>query len=372
MHVPLTVTQQPFLHDVLAQLPDDAVTVIDLTTEADWSASQGLDSLETTAAVVHSLPIGAHDDPFDIYGNYKLQNEDWDHLALGDRARIVARARAVARRLGLDAHMSDDALYEALYEKRARRSPDNARLLAANRALHAALAAPPLVPALQHVDFTLHRSDFGVRSVRNMVVRVYRLPTLLVATEVRAAGSVGDARGMWACAALNVTNQAHRIAVLYAAPLPFRECFLQLDSPPLARFARTLHNFPWLPLATTCRDAIGFFDWHRATPELDVRALLQRWRAMPAAERAALVHRRVEAAEARVRALLGGAPGPHALPSGSTITSPSESESAAGGEQDDAGGGTGDDDSEDEVDEDDEAALWGHSQDDDWEPSGDE
>jgi hypothetical protein len=142
----------------------------------------------------------------------------------------------------------------------------------------------------------MRRSDFGVRSVRHMVVRVYTLPTLLVATEVRAAGSVGDARATWACAAMSVTNQAHRLAVLYAAPLPFRECFLQLESPPLARFARTLHNFPWLPLATTCRDATGFFDWHRATPELDVRALLQRWRAMPAAERAALVHRRVEAA----------------------------------------------------------------------------
>ncbi len=78
-------------------------------------------------------------------------------------------------------------------------------------------------------------------------------------------------------------------------------------------------------LATTCRDAVGFFDWHRATPELDVRALLQRWRAMPAAERAALVHSRVEAAEARVRQQLGGARrGPQALPSGSTITSPSE------------------------------------------------
>jgi hypothetical protein len=153
MHVPLTVTQQPFLVDVLAQLPDD-----DLATEADWSASQGLDSLGTAASIVHSLPIGPHDDPFDVYGNYKLQNEDWDHLALGDRARIIARARAVARRLGLDAHMSDEALYEALHEKRARRSPDSARLLAANRALHAALAAPPLIAGLQHVDLRRARA----------------------------------------------------------------------------------------------------------------------------------------------------------------------------------------------------------------------
>jgi hypothetical protein len=298
--------------------------------------------------------------------------EDWDYLALGDRARIIARARTVARRLGLHAHMSDDSLYEALHEKRARRSPDNARLLAANRAMHAALAAPPLIPGLQHVDVTMHRSYFGVRSVRQMLVRIYTLPTLLVATEVRGVGSVGNARAMWACAALNVTDQARRLAVLYAAPLPFREAFLQLESPPLARFARKLRNFPWLPLTTTCRDAVGFFDWHRATPQLDVRALLQHWQAMPAVERSALVHRRVAAAEARVRQRLRGARrrsgggagggGAAAAPSGST------SHPSAGVEEE----GAEDEDDDVAPEDDDEAALWAGSQDDDWEPSGDE
>jgi hypothetical protein len=83
-HVPLTATHQPFLDDhVVAQLPDDAVTVLDLTTEADWSASQNLDSLHTAAVIVHSLPLGAHDDPMGVYGNWMLQQEDWDYLALG-------------------------------------------------------------------------------------------------------------------------------------------------------------------------------------------------------------------------------------------------------------------------------------------------
>lgn len=225
----------------------------------------------------------------------------------------------------------------------------------------------------------MHRSDFGVRSVRQMLVRIYLLPTLLVATEVRGAGSVGDARAMWACAVLNVTNQAHRLAVLYAAPLPFREAFLQLESPPLARFARNLRNFPWLPLATSCRDAIGFFDWRRSTPQLDVRALLLRWQAMPAVERSALVHRRVAAAEERVRQRLRGAHrrplgggagggGAAAAPSGSTITSPASSHSSAGVEEE----GAEDEDDDVAPEDDDEAALWAGSQDDEWEPSGDE
>jgi hypothetical protein len=222
----------------------------------------------------------------------------------------------------------------------------------------------------------MHRSDFGVRSVRQMLVRIYLLPTLLVATEVRGAGNVGNARAMWACAALNVTDQAHRLAVIYAAPLPFREAFLQNESPPLARFARNIRNFPWLPLATSCRDAIGFFDWHRSTPQLDVRALLLRWQAMTAAERAALVHRRVAAADAHVRQRLRGAQrrarggaaggGPAAsAPSGSTITSPSATPSESGEEAEDAA-----DDDANDADDDDEAALWAGSQDDDWEPSG--
>ena len=128
--------------------------------------------------------------------------------------------------------------------------------------------------------------------------------------------------------------------------------------------ARTLRNFPWLPLTTTCRDAVGFFDWHRTTAQLDVRALLQHWQARPASERAALVHRRVAAAEARVQQRLRGAQrrplgggagggGAAAAPSGSTITSPSSSHSSAGVEEEGA-------------EDDDEAALWAGSQDDEW------
>ena len=80
MHAPLTATQQPFLDaHVIAQLPDDAVTAIDLTTEADWSDLQSLDSLHSVAAIVHSLPLGAHDDPVDIYGNWMLHSLDaWE------------------------------------------------------------------------------------------------------------------------------------------------------------------------------------------------------------------------------------------------------------------------------------------------------
>jgi hypothetical protein len=142
-----------------------------------------------------------------------------------------------------------------------------------------------------------------------MTVRVYSMATLLVASEVRTATSDGEQRALWACSALaGATQQAHRVAILYAAPIPFRHCFLQRVSPPLADFSPLLRNFPGMPLTTTCRSAVGFFDWRAQTPDMDALALLQHWQALPASERAALVHRRVAAAEARVRQRLRDAP----------------------------------------------------------------
>ena len=55
----------------------------------------------------------------------------------GERDRIIARARAMARRLGLDA-MSDEALYDSVVQKRASLNRDAARALAANRGARAA------------------------------------------------------------------------------------------------------------------------------------------------------------------------------------------------------------------------------------------
>ena len=357
-HVAVPPTNQPFLDDHVAQLlVDDAVTILDVETTADWSESQGaLDELSMQGTVVTVLPVGLNDRAEDVHGNHLLVNEDWDDLAVhGGRQRIIACARAVARRLGLAQHISDDALYEALHNKRESRNPDNARRLALNRAVHAALAAQPLLPGLQHTDFTMHRSDYGIRSVRSILVRVYSLPNLLVATEARDASSVGDARAMWACSALNVTRQAERIAVLYASPLPFIECFLQETSPPLARFARTLRSFPWMPLDITCRACIGFFDWRRNTDGLDVRALLQDWLAMTAAERAAIVPHRVRDAEARARrrvreAARGGGGGAGAAAAAEStsgaITDPPETDEEEGEEDED------DEDEEEEEEED--------------------
>ena len=360
-HAVVALTNQPFLEDHVVQLlVDDAVTVLDVVTTTDFSDSQGaLDELSMHATVDTVLPVGPNDNATDVYGNHLLVNEDWDDLAVhGGRQRIISRARAVARRLGLAQHMSDDALYEALYNKRERRNPDNARRLALNRAVHAALSAQPLLQGLQHTDFTLHRSDYGIRSVRSMQVRVYSLPpNLLVATELRDASSAGDARALWACSALNVTRQAERLAVLYASPLPFIECFLQEVSPPLVNFARTLLSFPWMPLDTTCRACIGFFDWRRNTAGLDVRAMLTEWLALTAAERAAIVHRRVREAEARARrrvreAARGGDGGAGAAAaaaestSGDTVTDPATTGDEGEEEEDE--------DEEEEEDEDEE------------------
>ena len=71
------------------------------------------------------------------YYMHVLTHEDWDYLA-GDRARIIARARAMAQRLGLD--MSDDALYDAVQHNRASLNRVAVSALATNRAFHAQLA----------------------------------------------------------------------------------------------------------------------------------------------------------------------------------------------------------------------------------------
>jgi hypothetical protein len=87
------------------------------------------------------IPLVLHDRAEDVWGNHILLNESWDYLG-GERDRIIARARAMARRLGLDA-MSDDALYDSVVQKRASLNRDEARVLAANRAVHAQLAGVP-------------------------------------------------------------------------------------------------------------------------------------------------------------------------------------------------------------------------------------
>ena len=148
----------------------------------------------------------------------------------------------------------------------------------------------------------LRRSDFGQSGTRKITVRVYIFHDLLVADEVRDQASYGKQRSIWACSPLpGVTRQAERVAILFAAPLPFRLCFLQRESPRLVQFAPPLMFFPWISLQTTVRDAIGWFDHRGHTSGLDARALFARWRSMPAHERAALVWRRANTNEERVR-----------------------------------------------------------------------
>ena len=221
----------------------------------------------------------------------------------GERERIIARARAMARGLGLD-DMSDEALYDTVVQKRASLNRDAAAALTASTAVHARLAA------VQHEDHMLRRSDFGLGGVRRMRVRVYVLPMLLVASEVREATSNGQQRALWACSALaGASRQAERVAIFYTAPLPFRRCFLQRVSPPLSEFAVLLRNFPWLPLGTSCRDAISFFDWASQTDGFDAAAKFVAWQNMGGAARRALVQRRAAACEARVRRQLARAAG---------------------------------------------------------------
>ena len=71
-----------------------------------------------------------------------------------------------------------------------------------------------------------------------------------------------------------------RLAIIYAAPLPFRHCFLQRKSPSLADYAANLRNFPWLPVGLTCREATGFFDWEAHTQRLSSLAVCAEWQVM--------------------------------------------------------------------------------------------
>ena len=262
---------EPWLEDIEGLVPPNAVSEIDVMVTLDADTHDP--GHNTLLSVNASVALGPHDRAEDVWGNHVLTHEDWDYLA-GDRARIIARARAMAQRLGLD--MSDDALYDAVQHKRASLNRVAVSALATNRAFHAQLAG------LAHEDHVLRRSDFGQSGTRMVIVRVFTFPDLFVADEVRHETSYGKQRSMWACSPLpGVTRQAERVAILFAAPLPFRLCFLQRESPRLAQFAPTLMFFPWISLQTTVRDAIGWFDHRGHTAGLDARALFARWRSIP-------------------------------------------------------------------------------------------
>lgn len=122
---------------------------------------------------------------------------------------------------------------------------------------------------MPHQDFILARALFGDQGARDIVIRVYTFHNLAVVDEVRSATSDGQQRSIWACTPVaGASRFAERLAIIYAAPLPFRHCFLQRTSPPLADFAESLRRFPWLPTGLTCREATGFFDWEAHTPRL--------------------------------------------------------------------------------------------------------
>ena len=114
----------PILEEnVLAQVGDNAVTVLDVINEPGDSDSWP-DVLKSTMSAIATtvLPLREGQNATDLYGKYVLLREDWDNLsAEGTREDIIRRARAVARRLGLAGdprrHMSDDALYETLMER---------------------------------------------------------------------------------------------------------------------------------------------------------------------------------------------------------------------------------------------------------------
>jgi hypothetical protein len=91
---------QPWLDDIAARVPQSAVSEIDIWTYFDDSAPDDA-GRNVLAAVNASVPLGPHDRPEDVWGNHVLLQESWDYLG-GERDRIIARARAMARGLGLD------------------------------------------------------------------------------------------------------------------------------------------------------------------------------------------------------------------------------------------------------------------------------
>ena len=122
---------QPWLEDIEALVPQNAVSEIDVQTSFEPDALDDA-GRNTLLRVNTSVPLGPHDRAEDVWGNHILLQESWDYLG-GERDRVIARARSMARRLGLDA-MSDDALYDSVVQKRASLNRDAARSLAANRA----------------------------------------------------------------------------------------------------------------------------------------------------------------------------------------------------------------------------------------------
>ena len=106
---------QPWLDDIVAQVPQNAVSEIDVYTYFDDSTLDD-GARNVLAAVNASVPLGVHERPQDVWGSHILLQESWDYLGWTERDRIVERARAMASKLGLK-DMSDDALYDALVQK---------------------------------------------------------------------------------------------------------------------------------------------------------------------------------------------------------------------------------------------------------------
>ena len=301
-------------------LPDNALYILNVTQESDF-ADDLIDSYGIDFEIETTIPLAPTDDANDVYGNYLLQNSTtWVHGGPTDRERMLARARGVLQRMGI-VDVSDETILERFETETKRRSAQNRDLLRRNQEMHYALRN------VLHTDFSMSRSEFGARSVRQMQIRVYRHRDVRIALEVRNGSSIGQARAMWACTRLDgVTQQDRRVAILYAAPLQFRNCFLQRESPPLSQFADVLRNFPWLPMAESCRAAIGWFDWHRATD--NPINVLDKWASMSAYERGRLVEHRAQAAEDAMRRRLDQSADmmPTSTSPAPSITSPDDSE----------------------------------------------
>lgn len=286
---------QPWLDDLERIVPQHAVSVIDVRTDYDDSALDdgGANTLER---IMSSLPVLPTENATDVYGNSILERTEWAYGG-GDQERILERARAVAAQQGVT--MSDEALMAAVQSRRSLSPRNEAAALAINQTFHIAL----LGAGVPHQDFTLERELFGEQQgARSIVVRIYTFHNLAVVDEVRSATSDGQQRAIWACTPVaGASRFEERLAIIYAAPLPFRHCFLQRTSPPLADYAANLQNFPWLPIGLTCREATRFFDWEAHTPRFSPLAVCAEWQVMTMTRRSNIVQRRANVAETRVR-----------------------------------------------------------------------